>query len=250
MECEVFSAVTKRREEEKEGCSKWFKEGSFLSVTGVCEATRLSRFQNGVKEDSTSVGLTFEGELPDRVFLDYVCYRVRPFERAPMRCFSCQEYGHTAAVCRGVRKCVGCGEPGCHKEACLDKEKPVCLHCKGDHYVGSAKCPKREAESTIYNLRMEKNMTYAEAAKTVHQKEELKSLPQEEGVKCEKNVSMDKKSFLAFIAMVVNCAVEVEGKSERIKMVLDAAKRFLKIDNITGEDLDSTLREGFAQDMQ
>ena len=58
---------------------------------------------------------------------------------------------------------------------------------------------------------------------------------------------MDKRQFLAFIAMVINCAVEMQGKSERIKMVLDAARRFLGIEDITGEDLDTTLREGFAQ---
>ena len=62
----------------------------------------------------------------------------------------------------------------------------------------------------------------------------------------ERNVCMDKRQFLAFIAMVINCAVEMQGKSERIKMVLEAARRFLNIVDITGEDLDSTLREGFA----
>ena len=50
------------------------------------------------------------------------------------------------------------------------------------------------------------------------------------------------RQFLAFIAMVINCAIEMQGKSERIKMVLEAARRFLNIEDITGEDLDNTLR--------
>ena len=62
----------------------------------------------------------------------------------------------------------------------------------------------------------------------------------------EQNFVMDKKQFLAFIAMVINCAVEMQGKSERIKMVLEAARRFLNIGDITGEDLDNTLRGGFG----
>ena len=45
--------------------------------------------------------------------------------------------------------------------------------------------------------------------------------------------------------MVVNCAVEIKGKSERIKMVLDAARRFLDIVDISGEELDNTLRKEF-----
>ena len=57
---------------------------------------------------------------------------------------------------------------------------------------------------------------------------------------------MGKKGFLAFIAMVINCAVEIQRKSERIKMVLDAARRFLNVGDISGEDLDTALREGFA----
>ena len=58
------------------------------------------------------------------------------------------------------------------------------------------------------------------------------------------SIWMDKRKFLAFIAMVINCAIEIKGKSERIKMVLNAARKFLGIEDITGEDLDSTLREG------
>ena len=55
---------------------------------------------------------------------------------------------------------------------------------------------------------------------------------------------LDRKGFLAFIAMVINCAVELKGKSERIKMILEAARRFLRVDDVSGEDLDNVLREG------
>lgn len=53
---------------------------SLLSVIGVCVATRLSTFWDRAKEGSTSVCLTSEGELPDRLFLDYICFRVCPLE--------------------------------------------------------------------------------------------------------------------------------------------------------------------------
>lgn len=54
------------------------------------------------------------------------------------------------------------------------------------------------------------------------------------------------QGFLAFIAMVINCAMEIQVKSERIKMLLDTARRFLNVGDISGEDLDVTLRGGFA----
>ena len=44
--------------------------------------------------------------------------------------------------------------------------------------------------------------------------------------------------------MVINCAVDIQSKSERIKMVLEAARRYLDVLDVTGEDLDNILREG------
>ena len=60
---------------------------------------------------------------------------------------------------------------------------------------------------------------------------------------CSNNICMEKTRFLAFIAMIINCAVEIQRKSERIKMVLAAARRFLNVTDVTGEELDSLLRE-------
>ena len=75
------------------GVPPTMKEDLFLEVSGVSEARRLTRFRNGEREKTNSVRLTFEGNIiPERVYFDYVCYRVRPFERAPLRCYRCQEY--------------------------------------------------------------------------------------------------------------------------------------------------------------
>ena len=62
--------------------------------------------------------------------------------------------------------------------------------------------------------------------------------------KDDKNIVMGKREFLAFIAMVINCAADIKTKSERIKMVLVAAKTFLNVVDVSGEELDNTLREG------
>lgn len=68
-------------------------------------------------------------------------YKVRPFERAPLRC---QEYGHVGAVCRGVRS-GRYGKDNYCVEECKEDEKQVkCLHCEGNHHAGSAKCLKKE----------------------------------------------------------------------------------------------------------
>ena len=80
--------------------------------------------------------LTFEGELPSSVSLDYLWYKVRPYERAPLRCFSCQEFGHVAAVCTKSRICRRCGKTSCRtvqptvfgRNKCgVKKEEAKCL---------------------------------------------------------------------------------------------------------------------------
>ena len=82
-----------------------------------------------------SVLIEFGEELPERVFLDYVSYRVRAFERGPLRCYWCQDYGHVAAVCR--RTGAGdVGRTGAQKKTDLTIEQAVCIHCKSNHEVG------------------------------------------------------------------------------------------------------------------
>lgn len=220
------------------------------NVDGVCDAKRLSRFREGGREETTSVCLTFEGDvLPDRIYLDYLCYRVRPFERAPLRCFCCQKYGHVAAVCRGSKTCGRCGKEGC-KEEC--KEEPAkCLHCGGEHHVGSSQCPRKQKEMRVNKIRKGKQgMSYAEAVKKVEGSNETTETtittqePKQSANATERGIYIDQKRFLAFIAMVINCSVEIQSKSERIKMILHAAKRFLDVGDVSGEDLDNILREG------
>ena len=133
---------------------------------------------------------------------------------------------------------------------CEEEQKPAeCMHCKGNHRAGAASCPKRVKEANVNKMRKEKNMSYAEAVKTldsVDRNETVQHEPEEKRKETsEPSICYDKKRFLAFIAMVINCAVEIPQKSERIKMVLEAARRFLGVEDITGEDLDDTLRDGF-----
>lgn len=51
----------------------------------------------------------------------------------------------------------------------------------------------------------------------------------------------DEVKFSAFLAMVINYAAEVERKSERIEIVVGAARTFLDIVRITGEEVQGLL---------
>ena len=232
------------------GVPTTMNEEEFCELSGVCEARRLTRFREGEREKTKSVRLTFEGTvLPERIYMDYVCYRVRPFERAPLRCFKCQDYGHVAAVCSRNSRCGRCGKDNCCEEHCNMEEEPKCLHCEGNHRAGAAACPRRVKEVKVNKILGESKglITYAEAVRRVEGSTSgTETAHAERESKSDNSFTMDKRQFLAFIAMVINCAAEIKTKSERIKMVLDAARRFLGVENVSGEDLDSTLREGFS----
>ena len=229
------------------------KENVFLQVSGVSEVRRLTRFKNGEREKTNSVQVIFKGnELPERIYCDYMSYRVRPYVRAPLRCFRCQDYGHVAAVCGNNIHCGRCGKDNCSMEKCKE-EQARCLHCSGNHFTGAAECPRKIQEAEVAKIRegARGQMSYAEAVRRVEGSRRGATQAEVESAKeetREKNlgVNVDKRNFLAFIAMVINCAADIKSKSERIKMVLDAAKRFLKVVDVSGEDLDYTLREGLS----
>ena len=221
-------------------------------VDEAYDARRMTRYREGEKQLSKSICITFEEDIPERVFIDYVCYRVRPYEEAPLRCYCCQEYGHVAAVCRGERKCGRCGSKDCKKRQCEEqKVQAKCSNCDGNHHAGAAQCPKRNMEEKVERIRKEVRMPYAEAVKRLEETGQSKpesdqTRGKEKVSNNEQNICLDKKRFLAFIAMVINCAVDIQSKTERIKMILDAATRFLDIVDISGDNLNDTLRGGLA----
>ena len=65
-------------------------------------------------------------------------------------------------------------------------------------------------------------VTYAEAVRRVEGRRVSVQTDKErtEEVSVTQNIIMDKRRFLAFIAMVINCAADIKTKSERIKMIL------------------------------
>jgi hypothetical protein len=79
-----------------------------------------------------SVLLNFEVEsLPDKVKLGYMSYPVRAYVPNTLKCYSCQAYGHVAAVCRrkGPR-CEKCAE-GHETKECVVLGKVVdCVNCQ------------------------------------------------------------------------------------------------------------------------
>ena len=85
----------------------------------------------------------------------------------PLRCFSCQKFGHHKDRCRlGKVLCPKCGKE--HSEA-ICTEETSCINCKGPHPAFSKECPVWLKEKKIVKIKTEQNITYPEARRLVEE---------------------------------------------------------------------------------
>jgi len=238
----------------------------------VIEAKRLQRNREGNKEESLSVMLRFESSdiLPSKMMIGYVSFRVREYVRAPLRCYNCQRYGHIASVCRAKKRCARCGEEHDYGECGGSEAK--CCNCGGGHNVAYGGCEVRKRAVEIQKERDGNKLSYAEAVKKVdsrkkkerEENEEWRDRDRNEGKgsnkldgdrdrnegkgsnKLDGTMIVSKKSFVLFMAEVINCTAQTERRTEKIQIIVRAAERFLDIKGLTWE----MVREGLTSEIQ
>ena len=163
-----------------------------------------------------------------------IIYRVKEF-RTPIsvqQCWNCQNFGHSAKLCRSKTKCLICGESHHHK-GCPNKEKkwPKRANCEGPHvasYKGCLACKKQAFRKHV----MDGQKSYA---LILHQN---LAPPQPQ----DKRFTFSAEQLVKFVA---NVAIQVaqplvcyaiDQKSSLCRSVSEAAKNHLGVD-ITGISL-------------
>ena len=91
---------------------------------------------------------------------------MKPYIPNPLRCFQCQEFGHSKRFCKKQLRCWKCGDEG-HDGSDCSSEKKCCVNCKGEHYSSSKTCPVWIKEKEIQKVKAEKNIPYGEAKRLV-----------------------------------------------------------------------------------
>ncbi|CAJ1084286.1 uncharacterized protein LOC113119923 [Xyrichtys novacula] len=217
----------------------------------VLELQRLKTNRNGEKTDSLSVKIRFEEpKLPDKVYIGYMCYDVRPFVPPPLRCFKCQKYGHVAAVCRGKQKCGRCA--GDHEYGkCQEGAKIKCCNCGGEHTSAYRGCEAGKKAAEIQKVKTSMGISYAEAAKKVGANyiDPAKMVRADASNRVEANVSkakentltVSKNDFVLFMVEVINCSAQTNSKTEKIKIIIKAAEKYLDIKGLSCEKVQETL---------
>ena len=118
---------------------------------------RLNRFNNtntGTKgkEPSLSVKINFNGqELPTRVYIGSISFKVRRYNLPPLRCFKCQMFGHMANGCTREERCNICS--GNHNMRDCTTNIVKCANCGASHSASSRNCPLNKEAVEIEKLR-------------------------------------------------------------------------------------------------
>lgn len=120
----------------------------YFSHAGVVSARRqltVKRLHDGSFEEypRSSVVLAFKPDatLPKTLELGPDRFIVEEYIEAPMQCFKCLRFGHTARNCVSVSRCKNCGARYCQEEC--ERKTPLCANCFGPHQATYVGCPRR-----------------------------------------------------------------------------------------------------------
>ncbi|XP_048248809.1 uncharacterized protein LOC125378050 [Haliotis rufescens] len=132
------------------------------SVTAV---KRFTVKKDGLVVDTNTYLFTFaRSKIPQSIKAGYCNIGVEVYIPNPLRCYTCQAFGHGSKSCRASAVCYRCGD----KHEATDCRKDVkCSNCGGSHMASSKSCPVWQHELQIMKIKTEQNLSYYEAKKRV-----------------------------------------------------------------------------------
>ncbi len=110
---------------------------------------------------SENVILTFSEEIPDRVFVAAMSYRVQVSIPSPFKCKKCHRLGHTISRCgSSSASCRNCGKPQHPGQEC----STFCINCGSKtHGSDSYACPAYTEMKQIIKMAFLEGITIKEA---------------------------------------------------------------------------------------
>jgi hypothetical protein len=138
-----------------------------LEDQNVIAAHKVMATKENIKSPTNTIFLTFNSsKLPTAIQVGYINVKVDPYIPNPIRCFSCQKFGHLSKNCQKPPACANCGSLEHDFNSCNQLSK--CLNCGRDHPSSSKKCEKWIFEKEIQKTKVTLNIPYHEARSKVN----------------------------------------------------------------------------------
>ena len=148
-----------------------------LATQGVENVSQFILKKEGKEIKTNTWFLTFSTPVPpEKLRIGYYFVEVKRYIPNPLRCYQCQEFGHSKKFCKKHLKCWKCGREG-HDGSGCDSETLCCVNCKGEHYSSSKTCPVWTLEKEIQRVKTEKSLPYGEARRLVTASSSSSSAP-------------------------------------------------------------------------
>ena len=138
-----------------------------MTDQGVENVSRFILKKDGKEIKTNTYFITFSMSTPpEKLRIGYYFVEVKRYIPNPLRCFQCQEFGHSRKYCKKQLKCWKCGCEG-HDGSDCHSETLCCVNCKGEHFSSSKSCPVWTLEKEIQRIKTEKSLPYGEARRLV-----------------------------------------------------------------------------------
>ena len=139
-----------------------------LKDQGVDGVNRVTLKKEGTVIPTNTLFLTLGSpELPKEITVGYLKVKVALFVPDPIRCFNCNNSGHTSQLCKVAAKCPDCGKDK-HEGRCEGPK--LCSNCNGPHASLAKDCPVWQKWKEIQRVRVEKRTSFPEARQLVETK--------------------------------------------------------------------------------
>lgn len=128
------------------------------------------RTSNGTEMKTNACVITFGcDELPERVQMCGVSYRIRKFNPSPLICGKCLKLGHIKANCKAMCEiCRTCGgEKQTFHECTVKKNCPNCPDDDNDHIPNGKECAAADREKLVVHYKVDNGTSYFKAREAV-----------------------------------------------------------------------------------
>lgn len=132
----------------------------------ITEVTRIERWdlQSQKLVPTTAIRIKFrQYNLPEKVTILCINFKVKPFIKAPLFCKICKSFGHTKKWCKNINTCGKCFLQ--HAQSECSTPTRTCRYCPATetHHTGDRICPETINQRQIAEVMARQRISFRDA---------------------------------------------------------------------------------------